>query len=133
MADGLRRHQRAAPRSAPIARIAALRMAAVSRIASGLGSRGVKQITDELYLLRGFPPNAINVYLMGNVVVDAATRHAGRRILRQVRGHPVTAHALTHAHSDHQGASAEICKTLDIPYWCGRDDVAAAETGDIAR
>src|SRR5438874_12996897 len=116
MADGLRRHQRAAPRSAPIARIAALRMAAVSRIPrrplvprprvrgdardqadqgrrakplaaprasprtqrcagirassarAGSWNRwsrlpGVKQITDELYLLRGFPPNAINVYL----------------------------------------------------------------------
>ena len=42
---------------------------------------------DGLYQLRGFPPDAINVYLMGDVIVDAGTRHAGRRILRQVAGH----------------------------------------------
>ena len=91
----------------------------------------MKQITDELYLLRGFPPNAINVYLMGNVVVDAATRHAGRRILRQLEGREVTAHALTHAHPDHQGASREICQKLGIPFWVGEADADAAETGDI--
>jgi glyoxylase-like metal-dependent hydrolase (beta-lactamase superfamily II) len=68
----------------------------------------MKQLADGLYELRGFPPDAINVYLMGDVIVDAATRHAGRRILRQVRGHHVAAHALTHAHPDHQGASKEI-------------------------
>jgi glyoxylase-like metal-dependent hydrolase (beta-lactamase superfamily II) len=91
----------------------------------------VKQLADELYLLRGFPPNAINVYLMGDVVVDASTRHAGRRILRQLEGREVRAHALTHAHADHQGASHEICETLGVPYWVGEGDVEAAETGDI--
>ena len=58
----------------------------------------MKRLIDGLYLLRGFPPFAINVYLMGDVIVDAGTRHATRRILRQVRGHPVSALALTHAH-----------------------------------
>jgi glyoxylase-like metal-dependent hydrolase (beta-lactamase superfamily II) len=91
----------------------------------------VKPIADDLYLLRGFPPNAINVYLMGDVLVDAATRHAGRRILRQIQGRAVTAHALTHAHADHQGASHEICQKLGIPYWVGSGDVDAAETGDV--
>jgi glyoxylase-like metal-dependent hydrolase (beta-lactamase superfamily II) len=92
----------------------------------------VKQLADELYLLRGFPPNAINVYLMGGVIVDAATRHAGRRILRQVEGREVAAHALTHAHADHQGASREICQRLGIPYWVPTGDVPAAEDGNIA-
>jgi glyoxylase-like metal-dependent hydrolase (beta-lactamase superfamily II) len=89
----------------------------------------VKRLADGLYLLRGFPPAAINVYLMGDVIVDAATRHAGRRILRQVRGQRVTAHALTHAHPDHQGASKEICEKLGIPLWCGRGDADAMEGG----
>jgi hydroxyacylglutathione hydrolase len=92
----------------------------------------VKQLADGLHLLSGFPPNGINVYLMGDVVVDAGSRHAARRILRQVRGHPVSAHALTHAHPDHQGSSARLCRELSIPYWCGAHDVAAAESGDIA-
>jgi hydroxyacylglutathione hydrolase len=91
----------------------------------------VKQLADDLFLLRGFPPDAINVYLMGDVIVDAATRHSGRRILRQVNKgrRPVSAHALTHAHPDHQGASKEICERLGVPLWCGRDDAAAMEGG----
>jgi glyoxylase-like metal-dependent hydrolase (beta-lactamase superfamily II) len=91
----------------------------------------LKQLADDLYLLRGFPPNAINVYLMGDVLVDAATRHAGRRILRQLSGWTVSAHALTHAHPDHQGASHEVCETLGIPLWCGALDADAMETGQV--
>jgi hydroxyacylglutathione hydrolase len=91
----------------------------------------VKQLADGVYLLRGFPPNAINVYLMGDVIVDAATKWAPRRILRQVRTHRVTGHALTHAHPDHQGASKALCETLGIPLMCGEGDVEAMESGNI--
>jgi hydroxyacylglutathione hydrolase len=93
----------------------------------------VKQLAEDLYLLDGFPPYAINVYLMGDVLVDAGTRHAGRRILRQVKGHAVTAHALTHAHPDHQGASHELCETLGVPLWCGAGDVEAMQTAGVIR
>ena len=93
----------------------------------------MKKLADGLYQLRGFPPNAINVYLMGDVLVDAGTRHSGRRIMRQLRGHAVAAHALTHAHPDHQGASKEICDRLGIPLWCGEQDVHAMETGDFGQ
>jgi len=88
----------------------------------------VKQLADGLYLLRGLPPNAINVYLAEDVLIDAATRQGERRIMRQVRDRTVTAHALTHAHPDHQGASHAICERLRIPLWCGRGDVPAMET-----
>jgi hydroxyacylglutathione hydrolase len=91
----------------------------------------VKQLADGLWQLRGFPPNAINVYLMGDVLVDAATRRSGPRILRQLRGRRIAAHALTHAHPDHQGASKEVCEKLGIPLWCGERDVEAMETGDF--
>jgi glyoxylase-like metal-dependent hydrolase (beta-lactamase superfamily II) len=91
----------------------------------------VKQVADGLWHLRGFPPNAINVYLAGDVLIDAGTRHAERRILRQIKGHTVTAHALTHAHPDHQGASHAICERLGIPLWCGEGDVEAMETGTV--
>jgi hydroxyacylglutathione hydrolase len=93
--------------------------------------RRMRLIADDLYQLKGFPPNAINVYLMGDVLVDAASRHAGGRILRQLEGRKVSAHALTHAHADHQGASAEVCQKLGIPYWVGEADVPAAEDGDM--
>ena len=90
----------------------------------------MKQVADGVWQLRGFPPNGITVYLVEDVLIDAATRRAGRRILGQLRGRRVTAHALTHAHPDHQGASAEVCRALDVPFWVGEGDVAAAE--DVA-
>src|SRR3954463_12141798 len=91
----------------------------------------MRQLADDLWLLRGFPPHAINVYLMGDVLIDAATRHAGRRILRQLEGRKVTAHALTHAHPDHQGASKEVCEKLGVPLWCGSADAEAMESGSF--
>jgi hydroxyacylglutathione hydrolase len=94
----------------------------------------MKQLADDLWILHGFPPFAINVYLMGDVLVDAASRHAARRILRQLNGRTIAAHALTHAHPDHQGASHEVCEKLRLPLWCGELDAEAMETaGEIGR
>ncbi len=88
----------------------------------------MKRLADGLYLLRGFPPNAINVYLAEDVLIDAATKQAKGRIMRQLRDRTVTAHALTHAHPDHQGSSHAICERLQIPLWCGEGDVHAMQT-----
>jgi hydroxyacylglutathione hydrolase len=93
----------------------------------------VKQLADGLYQLSGFPPNGINVFLMGDVLIDAGTRHSGRRIFRQLKGRRVAAHALTHVHPDHQGASREVCEQLGIPLWCGERDVRAMETRDFGQ
>jgi hydroxyacylglutathione hydrolase len=87
----------------------------------------MRELAPGVFQLRGFPPNGINVFLVDDVLIDAASRHAGRRILRQLDGHDVTAHALTHAHPDHQGASHEVCEKLGIPYWVPENDVDAAE------
>jgi glyoxylase-like metal-dependent hydrolase (beta-lactamase superfamily II) len=87
----------------------------------------MKQLAEDVYLLKGWPPNAINVYLVGDVLIDAATRQGEKRIMRQIAGKTVTAHALTHVHPDHQGASHAICEKLGIPLWCGQDDVPAME------
>jgi hydroxyacylglutathione hydrolase len=91
----------------------------------------VKRLADGVWQLAGFPPNGINVYLLEDVVVDAATRRAGRRIMRQLRGHDVSAHALTHAHSDHQGASRELCEKLGVPFWVSESDADAAERPEL--
>lgn len=87
----------------------------------------MKELAKDLWQLGGFPPNAINVYLMGDVLVDAGTRRARRRILRQLEGREVSAHALTHAHFDHQGASHAVCDELDLPLLCGDADADAME------
>ncbi len=87
----------------------------------------MRQLADGVWQLSGFPPNAINVYVIGDVLIDASTRYATRRILRQIAGHEINAHALTHAHPDHQGASHTVCERLAIPFWVGERDVDAAE------
>jgi glyoxylase-like metal-dependent hydrolase (beta-lactamase superfamily II) len=87
----------------------------------------VRQLADELYQLRGFPPNAVNVYLAGGVLIDAGGKPDARRILRQLRGRELTAHALTHSHPDHDGASKRVCDEFGLPYWVGENDVYAAE------
>jgi hydroxyacylglutathione hydrolase len=88
----------------------------------------MKQLAEGVYQLRGRPANAINVYLVEDVLIDAATRQGEKRIMRQIAGRKLSAHALTHAHPDHQGASHAICERLQIPLWCGQGDVPAMET-----
>jgi hydroxyacylglutathione hydrolase len=93
----------------------------------------VKEVAEGVWQLKGLPPNGINVFLLGDVVVDAATKRAGRRILRQLQGRKVSAHALTHAHPDHQGVSHELCEKLGIPFWVGERDADAAERPELIR
>lgn len=87
----------------------------------------MKQLADGVHMLGGFPPNAINVYLVGEVLIDAATRQAERRIVREISGRKLSAHALTHVHPDHQGCSHAVCERFRIPLWCGAADVPAME------
>lgn len=89
------------------------------------------RLADDLYLLSGLTPYMINVYLMGGVLVDSGTRHAAGRILRQVRGRPVSALTLTHAHPDHQGSCHAVCEALGIPLWCGDADTEAVENPEL--
>lgn len=90
----------------------------------------MKQLADGVSQLRGLPPNAINVYLLGDVLIDAATRQGERRIMRELRGRSLAAHALTHVHPDHQGASHAVCERFGIPLWCGERDAARMESSD---
>jgi glyoxylase-like metal-dependent hydrolase (beta-lactamase superfamily II) len=91
----------------------------------------VKELAPDVWQLSGFPPNSINVFVIGDVLVDASTRYAGSRILRQLRGREINAHALTHAHPDHQGASHKVCTELGIPFWVGAADADAAENPEL--
>jgi glyoxylase-like metal-dependent hydrolase (beta-lactamase superfamily II) len=91
----------------------------------------VKQLAEGVWQLGGFPRDALNVYVIGDVLIDAGTRLDRRRILRQLDGRTIEAHALTHAHPDHYGASHAVCAALDVPLWCGAADVEAVEAGRI--
>jgi hydroxyacylglutathione hydrolase len=100
-------------------------------VAHPIGVEAVKQLADAFWLLSGFPPNAINVYLVDDVLIDAGTRHAGRRILRQLKGRELSAHALTHVHPDHQGASNAVCEARSIPFWVPEREAPAAENPSL--
>ena len=89
----------------------------------------MRSLAEGVHQLSGFPPNAINVYLVDDALVDAGTRSAKRRILRQLSGRKVSTHVLTHGHPDHYGSSHEICEQLGLPLWCGEADAQAVETG----
>ena len=90
----------------------------------------MEQVAENVYLLRGRPKYVINIYLMGDELLDAGSRMAEQRILSQLEGRAVTAHVLTHAHPDHQGSSHAVCEKLDIPLLCGGGDADAMESGD---
>ena len=89
----------------------------------------LEPVAPGVWLLPLAPRYALNVYVVGDVLVDAGLRSSAPRILEALRGHELHAHLLTHAHPDHQGASAELCRRLDLPLWVGVHDRAAAEEG----
>lgn len=91
----------------------------------------MQQLADDVWHLSGFPPNSLNVYVIGDVLLDAGLRIDKRRILKQIDGRAIRAHALTHAHLDHYGSSHAICERLDIPMWCGAADAEAVEAGKM--
>jgi hydroxyacylglutathione hydrolase len=87
----------------------------------------VDELATGVWQLRGRPRHLFNVYLIGDVVIDAAIRASRGRILRQLEGRTVAAHALTHVHPDHNGASKAICERFGVPFWVGEGDADAAE------
>jgi glyoxylase-like metal-dependent hydrolase (beta-lactamase superfamily II) len=93
----------------------------------------MSELAPGVHLLTGFPKYGINWFLIEDVLIDAGGKPDKRRILKQLSGRKVTAHALTHAHPDHQGASHAVCTELKIPFWVGEDDVDAAERPELIR
>jgi hydroxyacylglutathione hydrolase len=89
------------------------------------------ELAPGLALARGGPGRSLNVYLLGDVVVDSGVRWSRRRLARQLAGRQLSAHVLTHAHFDHAGCSAWLCHTLGIPLWCGAGDAAAIASGRV--
>jgi hydroxyacylglutathione hydrolase len=100
--------------------------------AASPGLRQAEAIADGVWLLAGRPRYTFNVYVIGDVLVDSATRHSAARVLRQLAGVQLTAHVLTHGHLDHTGSSHEICTKLGLPLRCGEADVVAVESGGRA-
>lgn len=90
------------------------------------------ELATDVWQVPLLPLNGLNAYLVGDVLVDAGLPSSEDRLLEAVAGRRVTAHMLTHAHPDHQGASAALCRALEIPLWCGEHDREAAERATFA-
>lgn len=91
------------------------------------------EVAPGLHRLPLMPMDGINVYLLGNVLVDAGTNGAARKLITALEDRPPDAHALTHGHPDHQGSTHAVCEYFDVPLWCGDADRDAVETGDTSR
>lgn len=61
------------------------------------------------------------------MLIDAATKLAGRRILGEIEDRPLSLVALTHCHPDHQGVAKHVCEARGVPLACHEADVAAME------
>src|SRR5262245_8727855 len=91
----------------------------------------MRELADGVWQLDALLPNVINEFLVrtpeGDVLIDAGTRWATGRILRQLRGRRLAMVALTHAHPDHQGAAAAVCRRFRVPLACHEADAAVME------
>src|SRR5258708_1736866 len=92
----------------------------------------MKQLAEGVWRLSERPAPVINVYLVGDVLIDAGRRWDRRRIFKQLAGRELSMLALTHVHPDHQGVAKEVCEERRIPLACHVDDVAAMERGGPA-
>lgn len=90
------------------------------------------ELAPGLWQLPLLPLHGLNAYLIGDVVVDAGLPASEQRLLEAVADRRVTAHVLTHAHPDHQGASAALCQARSVPLWCGVRDREPTERGTFA-
>lgn len=89
------------------------------------------EVAENVFQIPVFPRSAVNAYLIGSVLVDAGIRTSTTVLKKAIGKRQLTAHVLTHAHADHQGASSFICEHYQVPLWCGQQDVRAAESGRV--
>jgi hydroxyacylglutathione hydrolase len=87
----------------------------------------MRRIAHDVWQLSGFPRDMFNVYLAGDVLIDAGTRWARSRIVRQLGKRRLSLLALTHVHPDHQGAARAVCERYQAPLACHEADVPAME------
>ncbi|MGD2123494.1 MAG: MBL fold metallo-hydrolase [Gemmatimonadota bacterium] len=93
----------------------------------------IHEVAPGVFRLALMSPDHTNVYLAGDVLIDAGGRFDAKRILKALEGRQVAAHVLTHAHFDHFGGSRAICQGLDLALWCGAGDREAVETGNLSQ
>lgn len=89
----------------------------------------IRRVAEDVFHIPLSPRDGINAYLLGDVVVDAGTKGAAKRLIKALKGHAVGAHALTHGHPDHAGGSKRLVEAFEVPVWVGEGDRADVEAG----
>ncbi|SMD00411.1 MBL fold metallo-hydrolase [Pedobacter nyackensis] len=89
----------------------------------------MKEIAKGVFHLALMPRNAINCYVIDDILVDAGIRSSAGKILKSIAGRSIKKHVLTHAHADHQGSSSRICEKLKIPLLTSELEKTGAESG----
>lgn len=87
------------------------------------------EFAESVWQLPLAPRNAVNAYLIGDVLVDTGIRQSAGKIAGALKGRSISAIALTHAHGDHAGSISRLATRLSVPVWCGAADREATETG----
>jgi glyoxylase-like metal-dependent hydrolase (beta-lactamase superfamily II) len=87
----------------------------------------MRQLAPDVWRLKQFPSPSVNIYLAGDVLIDAGTRWDRGRVFAEIEGREISMLALTHVHPDHQGVAKDVCEARGIPLACHADDVAAME------
>ncbi|MDD7939236.1 MBL fold metallo-hydrolase [Actinomycetospora lutea] len=93
------------------------------------------EVADGVHLGALAPAALLNTVLLegpdGDVVVDAGFPWSARRLAVLLRGRHVAEHAVTHAHGDHVGASAWLCRQTGAPLAMGAADAGRFEDGRL--
>ena len=90
----------------------------------------MEEVVPDVEMYSEFPRRYLNAYVVDGVLIDSGTRWWRRRLLRHLRERDIRAHVLTHAHPDHQGKSALVCRELDVPLLCNEEEREAVESGE---
>ena len=90
------------------------------------------EIAPDVFHLALVPRNAINAYVIGDVIVDAGVASSAKKIVKAVEGRSVRALTLTHAHVDHVGGGRRLVDTLELPVWAPAGDADDVRTGEPA-
>lgn len=89
----------------------------------------LEELAPDVWRIPLMPRDGINAYVIGDVLIDAGLKQHAKKIVRELAGHEIRAHALTHAHQDHAGGSKAVTETLGVPLWAGANDADAMAAG----
>jgi hydroxyacylglutathione hydrolase len=87
------------------------------------------EIADGVWQLPLTPRDAINAYLIDDILVDTGIKQSAAKITKMLEGRSLSAIALTHAHGDHTGSINRLAAQFGVPVWCGAADRDATESG----